>query len=160
MCWHDLWARPKFSVFKAPILQFTHCSGSVRLHQFWDVKLWSPEQEGCQKSEVKAFLKKFWLAWRKWSSVTSDWRHWKKHYSSVMCMALWKCASSFSAFLVVFSSDFNFEKNGGKDEKRGGGLKISAWSLNILWVVSTAAWNVDGVLMCIKLSSLFGFPPL
>lgn len=48
MCWHALWAHPKFSVFKAPILQFTHCSWLARLRQFWAVKLWSPEQEGCQ----------------------------------------------------------------------------------------------------------------
>lgn len=45
---------------------------------------------------------------------------------------------------MVCSSAFNFEKNGGKDEKRGGGLKISAPSLNILQLVSAAAWNDAG----------------
>lgn len=55
MYWHALWAHPRFSVFKTMILQFTHCSGSVKLCQFWAVKLWSPKQQGCQ-SQSEGFL--------------------------------------------------------------------------------------------------------
>lgn len=66
MCWHALWALPKFSVFKALILQFKHCSGSARLHQFWAVKLWSLEQEGCQ-SQWRLSLKS--LGWHEENEV-------------------------------------------------------------------------------------------